>query len=61
MISLDVKAWSVLLNQEHLIYQTVETPLHPKMDWLVYKILLSIKYRSSLYIQSDSIRAKVFT
>ena len=32
-----------------------------KMDCLVYEMLLIKKYRPSLYIQSDSIRAKVFT
>ena len=32
-----------------------------KMDYLVYEMLLIKKYRPSLNIQSDSIRAKVFT
>ena len=32
-----------------------------KMDCLVYEMLLIKKYRPSLNIQSDSIRAKVFT
>ena len=32
-----------------------------KMDCLVYEMLLNKKYRPSLNIQSDSIRAKIFT